>query len=158
VKEYLLLTSGYHLGGMITHFFLPRHGDFMEMALHHLVAIYLMLGSYMFNAMEISAVIAFLHDIADITTNIVKCLTETNDKFVLPVTFMTHMAIWFYTRMVVLPWLIWKCAMFEIDWDKRIMYIFTYLLSCMCILHYYWFAMFCKMLKKFLTKGATEDT
>ena len=103
LKIYILVTMGYHVGGLITHFFGTRRNDFVEMGLHHIVAIYLFGGMYLYNIWEIGSAIAFLHDIADITTNWVKMLSETKDKKVLPVLFVTHMGIWFWTRLAVLP-------------------------------------------------------
>lgn len=94
---------GYHLGGLITHFIGTRKNDFIEMALHHIVALYLFGGMYLFNIWEAGSAVAFLHDIADISTNCVKMLSETKDKKFLPWLFVTHMAIWFWTRLYVLP-------------------------------------------------------
>ena len=75
LKEYLLVTMGYHVGGLINHFVSVRRNDFLEMALHHIVALYLFGGCYMFNLWEGGSVIAFLHDIADIFGNLTKTLT-----------------------------------------------------------------------------------
>lgn len=77
------------------------------MGLHHIVAIYLFGGCYLFNCWEVGSVIAFLHDIADITTNLVKALAESNFKMATVVVFVTHMCIWFWTRNCVLPYLIY---------------------------------------------------
>ena len=78
IKDYLLVTMGYHVGGLITHFFSSsKNNDFIEMGLHHIVAIYLFGGCYLFNCQAIGSTIAFLHDIADITTNLVKALAES---------------------------------------------------------------------------------
>ena len=152
---------GYHVGGLLSHFFTTRKNDFVEMGFHHIVALYLFGGCYLFNAWNCGSVIALLHDIADITTSVTKMLTETSNKNVLGATFVLHMFIWFYTRNWLLPIFIWQI------WSQRdlvnfgspiVLPMFVYLLSCMCLLHYYWFLMFCKMLKKFLVKGATEDT
>ena len=99
---------GYHVGGLITHFFSSsKANDFIEMGLHHIVAIYLFGGCYLFNAWEIGSTIAFLHDIADITTNLVKALAESVFKLATVGVFLTHMSIWFWTRICVLPYLIY---------------------------------------------------
>jgi hypothetical protein len=68
---------GYHFGGLISHFFHSRKNDFIEMGLHHIVAIYLYGGGYLFNAWEGSAVICLIHDLADFTTGICKAGAET---------------------------------------------------------------------------------
>jgi hypothetical protein len=94
---------GYHVGGLLSHFVTTRKNDFVEMGFHHIVALYLFGGCYLFNAWNCGSVIALLHDIADITTSITKTLTETNSKNLLGLVFVTHMSIWFYTRNLLLP-------------------------------------------------------
>jgi hypothetical protein len=49
LKEYYMSCFSYHLGMLIKHIVAKRQNDFVEMALHHSVTIYLMFGSYMFN-------------------------------------------------------------------------------------------------------------
>lgn len=160
MKEYLLVTQGYHVGGLITHFFTARKNDFVEMALHHIVAFYLFSGCYLCNVWEIGSVIAYLHDIADITTNIVKALAETKYGKTTAVFFIYHMVVWFYTRNVLLPYMIYV-ILFVVEADfageRIIRPMFAYLLSCMFLLHCYWFNLFLKMLNKYVKSGATED-
>lgn len=48
------------------------------MALHHTVTFYLYSGGYLTNIWEVSATIAFLHDIADIYIALVKVVVESN--------------------------------------------------------------------------------
>ena len=160
LKEYLLITMGYHTGGLITHFFHDRKNDFVEIALHHIVTIYLFGGCFLCNVWEIGSVIAFLHDIADITTNIVKCLAESSFKTCTAIVFILHMFIWFYTRNLLLPYMIY-CILFvfEMDFGGQwlIQPFFGYLLGCMFLLHCYWFTLFVKMLSKYCKSGSTED-
>ena len=94
---------GYHVGGLITHFLGTRRSDFVEMGLHHILSLYLYGGAYLYNLLEVGCVIAFLHDTADITTNVVKALAETKLKMPTAIVFITHMVIWFYTRNFLLP-------------------------------------------------------
>ena len=163
LKEYLLVTMGYHVGGFFTHFFSARKNDFLEMALHHIVAIYLFGGCYLFNVWNVGSIIAFLHDIADITTNIVKTFTETNYTKATAVVFVTHICIWFYTRNIILPYIIYQVLISEVriglpGWGEYIVKpYFAWLLSMMFLLHCYWFMLFCKMLKKYASSGSTED-
>ena len=163
LKMYLLVTMGYHVGGFVTHFFAARKNDFLEMTLHHIVAIYLFGGCYVLNMLNIGSVIAFLHDIADITTNMTKTLTETNYTKCTAVVFITHMCVWFYTRNLVYPYLIYRIAISDIQlyvpgWAQYVVKpYYLWLLSCMFFLHCYWFLLFCKMLKRYTTSGSTED-
>lgn len=163
LKEYLLVTQGYHVGGLFTHFFTARKNDFVEMALHHIVAFYLFSGCYLCNCWEVGAVIAFLHDIADITTNTVKALAESKFKTATAIVFVTHMCIWFYTRNCLLPWMIYQILIAKgenVDFagEPIIRPFFAYLLGCMFLLHCYWFNMFIITLNKYISSGSTEDT
>ena len=131
------------------------------MGLHHILSLYLYGGSYLYNFIEAGSVIAFLHDIADITTNIVKTLAETKYKKTTAFVFVYHMFIWFYTRNLQLPILIYQLITFKNN-DKYfgspiIMPFFCYMLSCLFMLHTFWFYLFLKHLLKFVKTGATED-
>ena len=94
---------GYHVGGVFTHFFGTRRNDFLEMGLHHIVSIYLFGGMYLLNLWEAGSVIALLHDIADVTTNLTKMGAESRFKTALLTIFIFHMFLWFYTRNFLLP-------------------------------------------------------
>jgi hypothetical protein len=76
MKEYYLLVTGYHLSQLIIHFMQTHKNDFIEMALHHMATIYLLLGSYLFNAWECGAIIAFLHDFSDFHGHMSKLLSQ----------------------------------------------------------------------------------
>lgn len=101
LKEYFLVTMGYHFGDLISHFLHTKRNDFFEMGLHHMVTIYLFGGSYLFNFEKYGAVIAYLHDIADILTSITRCLSNSKDKIFIGPIFVFKMFVWFWTRNVV---------------------------------------------------------
>ena len=105
MKMYTLVTMGYHVGGLITHMMSrDKANDFLEMALHHFVAFYLFFGYYFSNAWEIGMTIAFLHDIADVTTNLVKAVSNTNYTKTSVFIFLVNMILWGWTRLYVLPY------------------------------------------------------
>lgn len=66
------------------------------------------------------ATIALLHDMADITTNIVKTLSESRDKTMIGFVFVSHMLIWFWTRLLVLPFLIVKIFFVDANFGNLI--------------------------------------
>jgi hypothetical protein len=147
------------LGGLVIHFVTSKKNDFVEMGLHHIVAIYLYGGCYLFNAWEVGGVLALVHDIADVTTGAVKALAETRFSSAAAVFFVSHMSIWFYTRMTILPWSIYLVWITPVDFGTwYVMPTFCYLLTCMFVLHCYWFWLFTKLLNKYMSSGSTEDT
>lgn len=159
LAEYALVTMGYHVGGLVAHFYEPRKNDFVEMGLHHIVAFYLFGGCYLTNALECGMTIAFLHDIADVTTNLVKFVAETKYDNAAAAIFVVHMSIWGWTRIYALPFeyiygVYLYCPVFS-WWIVKPMFI--YLLSCMALLHYFWYYLFIKMLTRFIKSGEAED-
>ena len=159
LKEYLLVTMGYHVGGLINHFVSVRRNDYLEMGLHHIVALYLFGGCYMFNLWEGGSVIAFLHDIADVPGSFTKVFTQTDYTTATAVVFITTMTVWFYTRCYLLGCYIYQIWNMEMNFGSDIVQpFFCYLLGCMYLLHCYWFLMFCNLLKKYIFTGETEDT
>lgn len=70
--------------------------------------------------------------------------------------------MWFYTRNLILPCYIYIIAtepMTEIKEEfPFVIPFFCYMLSIMALLHYYWFAMFIILLKKYVKSGSTEDS
>jgi len=78
LKEYYIIVTGYHLAQLIVHFASEKRNDFIEMALHHLVTIMLVFGSYLCNVWKCGAIIAYLHDFSDIFGNTCKLLGNFN--------------------------------------------------------------------------------
>jgi len=98
---------GYHTGSLINHLVSIRRNDFLEMALHHMVTLYLFTGCYVCNTWEVGAVIVLIHDIPDIGGYAVKLLAETNYKNTTAGAFVIMMGVWFYTRNFIFPQLIY---------------------------------------------------
>ena len=65
MKWYYLTSIGYHFAQLLLHAVKTRNSDFVEMGLHHIITVYLIIGSYLINCWECGAVIAFIHDISD---------------------------------------------------------------------------------------------
>jgi len=158
LKYYYLILMGYHAGALIVHFMHSKKNDFIEMGLHHIVTLQLIGGSYLINIWEIGAVIFLIHDFSDITISISKGLSQTVYQKITAVLFISNMGVWFYTRMVVFPYLIYIIFVSDVDcgWYLTRPTIGA-LLSCLFILHCYWFVLFCKMVGNFAKTGAAED-
>lgn len=140
------------------HIFTPnRRNDFVEMALHHLVTVYLFGGLYLLNTLEVGSAIAFLHDIADIFVNIVKFSGETEHDNLSAFLMIVHMIVWAYTRLITLPYMIYQIAISDMIIGKYSKWIFCYLLTCMFLLHCFWFTLFVRMIINFAKDGVAED-
>ena len=151
---------GYHVGGLVVHFFGPRKNDFVEMGLHHIVTLNLYAGMYLFNIWETGCPIALLHDIADILVNFTKLFSETKYSTIGGVLGgAALMPIWFYTRCLVLPFMIYKLWYFDVEsmGSPYPMKFLCIMLGLLFLLHCYWFTIFIRILMKFITKGKVED-
>lgn len=128
------------------------------MGLHHIVALYLFGGLYFFNLWEPGSTIAFLHDIADIFVGLSKTFGETKYSNMTAFIFVLCMIVWFWTRLITLPYLMYIVYQSEVKFGNVVKEIFIYLLGCMFCLHCYWFSLFCGMITKFIKTGQAEDT
>lgn len=158
LKHYILVTSGFHVCNAFTHFVETKKNDFIEMGLHHIVALYLFGGLYFFNLWEGGATIAYLHDIADIFIAASRMLGDSKYSNLTGVMFVVAMGVWFWTRLITLPYLMYLISQSTHKYGTCLKEIFLYLLGCMFALHTYWFTMFVNILTKFITTGKAEDT
>ena len=77
------------------------------------------------------------------------------------------MIVWFYTRCIMMPYCtynVWAQGSKYMVFDRYIfpehgvtMPIYVYLLSILCVLHYYWFSLFVGMISKYFITGIGED-
>lgn len=76
--------------------------------------------------------------------------------------FICCMIVWFVTRIYCLPLMIHK-IMTSMLYDAKhaqfqpFIYLNGIFLGVMCLLHYYWFAMFIKILSRFISTGEAKD-
>ena len=130
------------------------------MMLHHILAFYLFFGYYMANVWEIGTLIAYLHDIADITTSLCCSFSETRYQNAAKYIFFMNVISWFWTRLCVLPYqmiylaIIVSAPPMNTDLAKP---GFVYLLSGMVMLHAYWFYLFSQVFNRYKKTGEAED-
>ena len=128
------------------------------MGFHHSVTLYLLLSSYMLNVWEAGAVISIIHDITDMFGHTIKVCTQLRYDKVSVVSFAFVLASWGYLRNIILPICIYQMwNTHEFDDHYIIRPIWCTLLSCLVLLHYYWYFLFIKALKRYIKEGNTED-
>lgn len=84
IKEYTLITMGYHFSGVVTLLLETRKTDFIEMSLHHICAVYLYGGTYLFNTYEQVAIVGILHESSDIFIAGLRFFGDTNCESFIP--------------------------------------------------------------------------
>ena len=68
---------GYHLHMLVHHILDHVRHDYVEMMLHHVLTLFLFGFGHLTNMILCAAVIAYLHDIADVFAQYVRCFCET---------------------------------------------------------------------------------
>lgn len=157
LKVYYLATMGYHLHMLLHLLFDEVRHDYMEMMLHHLVTLFLYGFSYLTNMTLPGAVIMYLHDIADIFTQYVRCFCETTFETVTLISVLGMTTTWFWTRILVFPVVIYQTGLGvgDIFHGKNFLAL-RFLSIHLCILfvlHIYWFGLLLRALSKFATGG-----
>ena len=159
LQEYYQAAITYHLASFLIHIFGKRNSDFIEMSLHHVVTMYLLLFSYMYNVWECGAVISFIHDFTDFIGHWTKVVAQLEHfDNVTYYSFAMVMVTWGWARNIVFPMCIYYLytpGIFE-EGDVTIR-IYTYYLSCLVVLHYYWFNLFIRVISKAKYEGKYVD-
>lgn len=66
MKIFLMVTFGKDLNRLVTHAFIRQEGNYYEYLLHHGLATFLILFSYLMNFWLIGVFIIFIHDLSDL--------------------------------------------------------------------------------------------
>lgn len=130
--------------------------------MHHIAAFCLYFCYIFGNILDLGATIAFLHDLADIPGNLCKALNSTVYQNSSAVVFVTCMVVWFVTRIYCLPQMIYKIftsLIYDAEYAEfqPFIYLNGIFLCVMCALHYFWFAMFFKILSRYVLTGEAKD-
>jgi len=84
--------------------------------MHHICAVSLLFSMVYANCLPIGVTISFLHDIADVTVSIPKFFGLTRCNTIAAVSMIINMVVWGYTRMIVLPFMIYN--IFQVCFTK----------------------------------------
>ncbi len=157
LKGYYLGTMGYHLHMLLHHMTDHVRHDYMEMMLHHIITMFLYGFSFMMNMTLAGAVVMYLHDIADIFTQYVRCFCETTYSTLTLFNALGMTATWFYTRILILPYIIYASRITQPDiFHGMGFFTLNFLNIHLCILfvlHVYWFGLLIKAISKFAMGG-----
>ena len=119
------------------------------MMTHHIATSSLIFSMIFANQTSIGCIIAFLHDVSDISAAVTKYLGQTKYSNLAAITFIINMVIWAYTRNICLTYMVAKIwteqlglynAPFEGYWP--IVAISAFMLTMLVFLSYYWYFLF----------------
>lgn len=154
LKYYYLSTMGFHLFSFVQHGLSLARNDYMEMMLHHGATVLLYGLSYYCNRVESGAIIMFLHDWADIPTGFTRCFSETTFTNLSILNAVLMLVSWLYTRLIIFPQVIYATSLDTFEGrDNTFQYFTTTMLTCLLILHFYWFYVLFLAIKKYANHG-----
>lgn len=163
IIAYYMCQLAYHFHSLLFQFSMHARNDLLEMLLHHSCTVFLLGFSYACNFTKIGLVIVFLHDVGDIFSYLVKCFADSAHKKTTFVIFLGVLASWGYTRLFLFPQIIYYLLFLpqyhpECKADQLyLVNFFSFQLSLLQILHFYWYSLFLFMGYRFLTTGSTKD-
>ena len=143
-------------------------GDFREMAIHHIVTNILVVGSSYCRFTRVGSMVFLVHDISDVPVDLSKLANFMKWKVTTIVCFLSILLLWSITRLGILPFVIWKTIHFDgkivytegpMDRRHHDMYIglFEMLVSCLIVLHLFWFSILIRIGYRLVTKGERHD-
>lgn len=105
LKEFLTIQFGWHIHDLITQFEKYDRPNFYEMLLHHIVTIFVMIGSFFNNQYVIAGFILWIHDVSDFWLFIARISGDFLRKSEILTVFTYVMCLWnwFYFRIAVFP-------------------------------------------------------
>lgn len=143
-------------------------GDFREMLVHHIVTNMLVMGSSFFRFTRVGSMVFMVHDISDVPVDLSKLANFLKWKATTVVCFIALVVMWLLTRLIVLPFVIYRSVLFE-TWlvcangAVRPIYfamyqpVFVVLIGLLIFLHFVWFTMFIRMGYVLVRKGEAHD-
>jgi len=143
-------------------------GDFREMFVHHIFTNLLIIGSSYYRLQYTGSMVFIIHDISDIPVDLSKLANFLKWKTTTTICFVGMCITWLFTRLLILPFVVWRSIIYE-SWlifaDGYIpaMYynmfrpVFVFLLGFLILLHFFWFTMFIRMGYVLIRKGEAHD-
>ncbi|KAH9640543.1 hypothetical protein HF086_001592 [Spodoptera exigua] len=103
VYWFYLTTMAYIVSLSVTFFHDVKRKDFMEMLVHHIVAIFLLSLSWITTAFRIGIILIPLLDSTEALLEFVKAIKRANFEKMATILFVGFVPVWFYTRLYLFP-------------------------------------------------------
>lgn len=167
-RLYQIVELGFYMHSLFAHFFLEVHrSDFWAMLFHHIVTIWLILGSYISGFYRIGILVLVVHDINDVIFEAGKLLHYQEKKSIEPFVtglFGLFVLVWVVARLGVFPFVIIRSVLVHAPnyvqfnsvvggWMKTMFSGLVFLE----LLHVYWFVLICGVMHRTLTGKGVDD-
>ncbi|XAR65346.1 hypothetical protein NMG60_11009440 [Bertholletia excelsa] len=139
-------------------FWETRRSDFGVSMSHHIATVILIVLSYILRFGRVGSVVLAIHDASDVFLEVGKMSKYSGAESLASFSFILFVLSWLLLRLIYFPfWILWSTSYevtLTLDMEKHkvdgpiIYYVFNSLLSCLLVLHIYWWMLICKMLVK----------
>jgi len=145
-----------------------RRGDFLEMAVHHVITNLLVIGSSHFRLTRGGVFVFMLHDISDIPVDMSKLANFMKRKLATTLCFTIMVITWTALRLGILPFVMLKsvvteshlvCSSGKIPLDMYHMWypLFFGMMVSIIALHVHWYIILIRIGWHLLNKGEAHD-
>jgi TLC domain len=143
-------------------------GDFTEMCIHHFITNFLVVGSSVCRLTRVGSMVFLVHDISDVPVDCSKLANFLKWKTCTIVCFFFMCIVWLYTRLYLLPWIIYRAILYQSHFLLEsgalppLIYcayrpLFVLGIGLLILLHTSWFCMFIRMGMLIVKKNETHD-
>ena len=104
LKAFNQITFGYHLMKTYQDIFeVERSNDFVQLMFHHILTIFLYVGTYKLNYLAVASLIIYTLDFGDLFISLSRIFIETHYKIFTIIFGVAMFFIFMYCRLVVYP-------------------------------------------------------
>ncbi|CAD7950105.1 unnamed protein product [Amoebophrya sp. A120] len=163
VKWFYVAATGYLISEMILIFPERARSDFLEMCLHHTIAIGLSLFSYGCGFIRIGSLVMFVHTLSDVSIYLSRTTVDVRSTGVVAVCFVALCLSFFWLRLCVFPLVLVRSAFLDgprylvNPVDSELIRPFCLMLSVLVMLHWYWWCMIVRSGWNFARTGQARD-
>jgi len=156
VYWYYMIELGYYSSCLIYQFFDIKRKDFAQMFIHHVCTVMLIGISFTASMSRIGCCIMLLHDFSDIFLEATKMSKYTHSSNCANVFFVVFAVTFFISRILIFPTKLIYSTFVE---TVGVIYGFPILingafLSCLYLLHLFWFSLIVNIIVKFSKAGS----
>ena len=157
-RYYLLLELGYQVCNTLDHLVDKPKKDFIEMSLHHILAVALISLSYCLNFIPMTALIVLRSAFTDVSLNFLRGTVDLRYPRLTKSLFVVFLGKWVYARVYVTFWyLLWEGVNNEVFLRAYGAPILLSMLLVMIALECYWLVLLVKVAIGLVTTGEIKD-
>ncbi|KAF9413889.1 hypothetical protein HW555_008039, partial [Spodoptera exigua] len=155
VYWFYLTTMAFIVSLSVTFFHDVKRKDFMEMLVHHIVAIFLLSLSWITTAFRIGIILIPLLDSTEALLEFVKAIKRANFEKMATILFVGFVPVWFYTRLYLFPLYLYSSSVRAMTFLGHFysIYFVNALLFILFFLCMYWTVLVVKVILNTITSG-----